>query len=150
MITLFNVMTTEGWIDVMFTALDSNEIEKVPIVDGNFGMAVVFFLLIIFFFHLFILNMFVGIVINVFSDEKQNLEMNHLLTQMELDWCEVLIYCYKNEPIQKFLITGNKIKDTCYAIAMNQYFDKFIIFCIIFNTGCMAFTWHGEPPGVKE
>lgn len=95
MITLFNIMTTEGWIDVMWTAVDSSKIDFVP-ETRDFGFAVIFFLLIIFFFHLFILNMFVGIVINVFSDEKKTLELNHLLTQTQLDWCEVLIFCYKS------------------------------------------------------
>ena len=80
MITLFNVMTTEGWIDVMWSALDSTEIEYVPHPGREFGIVVVFFLVIIFFFNLFLLNMFVGIVINVFSAEKENLEMNHELT----------------------------------------------------------------------
>lgn len=80
MITLFNVMTTEGWIDVMWTAVDASNIDYVP-VKQDFGPAVIFFLFIVFFFHLFILNMFVGIVINVFSDEKKTLELNHLLTQ---------------------------------------------------------------------
>jgi hypothetical protein len=72
-------MTTEGLIDVMWTAVDSSTIEHVA-VTKDLSMSVLFFLIIIFFFHLFILNMFVGIVINVFSDEKKNLEMNHLLT----------------------------------------------------------------------
>lgn len=30
MITLFNIMTTEGWIDVMWTAVDSSKIHFVP------------------------------------------------------------------------------------------------------------------------
>lgn len=77
-----------------------------------------YFLIIIFFFHLFILNMFVGIVINVFSDEKKTLEMNHLLTQTQLEWCEVIIKSYQSQPIKKFLTTGNIVKDTCYAIAI--------------------------------
>ena len=78
-ITLFNIMTTEGWIDVMWTAVDASEINQVP-KSKDFGLTVIFFLVIIFFFHLFILNMFVGIVINVFSEEKKTLELNHLLT----------------------------------------------------------------------
>lgn len=67
MISLFNVMTTEGWIDVMWSAVDSTSIEHVP-EQVEFGASVILFLALIFFFHLFILNMFVGIVINVFSD----------------------------------------------------------------------------------
>ena len=50
----------------------------------------------------------------------------------------------------KFLTTGNLIKDTCYSIAMNQYFDRFILICIIINTGCLAYTWHGEPPDLQD
>jgi hypothetical protein len=142
-------MTTEGWIDVMWSALDSNDIETVPANGREHSIVVLFFLIVIFFFNLFLLNMFVGIVINVFSTEKENLEMNHELTKTELDWCDVLIFCYKSEPIKTFLTTGNVIKDTCYAIAMNIYFDRFILFCIVFNTGCLAFTWHGEPDNIK-
>lgn len=93
--------------------------------------------------------MFVGIVINVFSEEKKTLELNHLLTETQLDWCEVLIYCYKSQPQIKFLTTGNCLKDSCYSVAMNSYFDRFILFCICFNTACLAFTWHGEPPNLQ-
>lgn len=79
LVTLFGVMTTEGWIDVMWAAVDSSKIDHVP-VEQEFNISVIVFIIIIFFFHLFILNMFVGIVINVFSDEKKTLELNHLLT----------------------------------------------------------------------
>lgn len=86
-------MTTEGWIDVMWTALDSQTIEHVP-EPKIIGISILVFLFIIFFFHLFILNMFVGIVINVFSKEKESLELNHELTPTQEDWCEVLLTCY--------------------------------------------------------
>lgn len=149
MISLFNVMTTEGWIDVMWTAVDSKGVEKV---SGflEWRVDVLFFLMIIFFLHLFILNMFVGIVINVFSAEKSRLELNDKLTQTQLDWCEVLIYCYNSEPEIKFLTTGNKIKDSCYVVAMNPFFDRAILLCIILNTVCMAVNYYGEPPQLQE
>ena len=74
-------MTTEGWIDVMWSALDATKIDYAPVyIPEAYGFSVIFFMFIIFFFHLFILNMFVGIVINQFSSEKETLEMNHLLT----------------------------------------------------------------------
>jgi len=92
--------------------------------------------------------MFVGIVINVFAQEKQTLEMNHLLTETEMDWCENIVYCYKAQPLIKFIYTGNRIKDGCYGIAMYPLFDQFIFLCIVLNTICMALTWHGEPEGI--
>jgi len=93
MITLFNVMTTEGWIGVMWSAVDSNEIDLQP-VKNNKQNSIFFFILFMVVGSLFILNMFVGIVINVFNKEKETLQMNHLLTQTQSDWCDVLISCY--------------------------------------------------------
>lgn len=148
MITLFNIMTTEGWIDVMWLAVDSTKIDRIPQQDSKPG-SVIFFIVIIFFFHLFILNMFVGIVINVFAQEKQTLEMNHLLTETEMDWCENIVYCYKAKPLIKFIYTGNKVKDGCYGIAMYPLFDHFIFLCIVLNTICMALTWHNEPKSLS-
>jgi hypothetical protein len=81
MVTLFNVMTTEGWIGVMWSAVDSNQIDMVPI-KYNHPYAVFFFISFMIVGSLFILNMFVGIVINVFNKEKEELQLNHLLTTM--------------------------------------------------------------------
>ena len=77
-ITLFNVMTTEGWIGVMWDAVDASAIDKIPIVNSSY-IQVGFFILFMIFGSLFILNMFVGIVINVFNAEKETLQMNHML-----------------------------------------------------------------------
>ena len=108
-----------------------------------------YFIILIFVFHLFILNMFVGIVINVFGQEKQVLEMNHLLTETELDWCEVMIYCYKSKPTVRFISTDNVITDTCYCIVTMPIFDSAVFTCIILNTVCLALTWTDEPHSLK-
>jgi hypothetical protein len=68
---------------------------------------------------LFILNMFVGIVINVFNKEKETLQLNHLLTKIGSDWCDVLISCYNSKPEIVFSSTGNKWVDWCHKVAMN-------------------------------
>jgi hypothetical protein len=53
-----------------------------------------FFMAFIIVGHLFLLNMFIGIVINVFNNEKENLMNNHLLTQTQSEWCDVLVFMY--------------------------------------------------------
>lgn len=35
MITLFNVMTTEGWIGVMWNAVDATRINEVPVENND-------------------------------------------------------------------------------------------------------------------
>ena len=78
--TLFNVMTTEGWIGVMWAAVDTTEIYQEPIVDNGpyWTFYFVFFMIV---GSLFVLNMFVGIVINVFNKEKETLQNDRLLTK---------------------------------------------------------------------
>lgn len=71
--TLFNVMTTEGWIGVMWNAQDTTDINVMPSERSPFNFANVFFMFFIIVGHLFLLNMFVGIVINVFNQEKETL-----------------------------------------------------------------------------
>ena len=43
---------------------------------------------------LFILNLFVGVVINTFDKEKEKLSRNNLMTDLQNEYCEVLIKCY--------------------------------------------------------
>lgn len=113
-------------------------------------LASFFFIFFMIVGSLFILNMFVGIVINVFNMEKETLQMNHLLTKTQADWCEVLIFCYQQKPWVKFQSTGSQLRDTCYRIIVWPIFDRLIFLCIVLNTVCLALTWYGEPDGLKE
>ncbi len=70
MITLFNIMTTEGWIGVMYSGVDTTKIDMMPKLDNNEGYVIIFFIYL-FVGALFILNMFVGVTINVFNKEKE-------------------------------------------------------------------------------
>lgn len=58
-------MSTEGWIDVMLNAVDAVGINQEP-VKNSAEFSVFFFMLFIVVGHLFVLNMFVGVVINCF------------------------------------------------------------------------------------
>ena len=73
-------MTTEGWIGVMWDAVDASGIYQEPI-ENNGRYWTFYFMAFMVVGSLFILNMFVGIVINVFNIEKETLQNNHLLTQ---------------------------------------------------------------------
>lgn len=115
-------MTTEGWIGVMYDAIDITKIDRVPKKD-NHPFNALFFFIYMLFGNLFILNMFVGVTINVFNQEKETLHLNHLLTPLQLDWCEVCVMIYKQKPLSKYQLTGNKFKDFSYTVVSNAMFD---------------------------
>lgn len=71
--------------------------------------------------------------------------MNHMLTEVQSDWCDVLIFCYNKKPNIIFLETGNKSKDFCYKVVSYWLFDHFILVCILLNTLCLALIWYDEP-----
>ena len=116
------------------------------LLDGIWDVS--FFMAFIVVGHLFLLNMFIGIVINVFNTEKENLQMNHLLTKTQSEWCDVLVFIYNKKPNIIFLQTGNRFKDVCYQIASYYLFDHFILLCILLNTLCLALQWYDEPEGL--
>ena len=72
--------TTEGWIDVMYYGIDAVGVDLQPVKDSNPYWSLFFVLFIIFGFILF-LNLFVGVVVQVFNKEKELLGKNFLLTE---------------------------------------------------------------------
>ena len=61
---------------------------------------------------LFILNLFVGVVINTFNIEKEKLSRNNLMTNLQNEYCEVLIKCYGLKPLNAVIQTGNRCRDS--------------------------------------
>lgn len=80
MVALFMMTTTEGWINIMWMGVDAVGISYQPMRDYGLGW-VSFFIAFIIVGSLFILNLFVGVVIDTFNNEKELLGKNHLLTE---------------------------------------------------------------------
>ena len=66
MLTLFEISSLEMWPDYMFTAIDSRY-EETPKLDNN-KLNSLFFVLFIFITTFFILNLFVGVMIDKFNE----------------------------------------------------------------------------------
>ena len=77
--TLFQMATTVGWADVMYTGMAVKKIDLTHTPKSNPGWAF-FFISFIIVGSFFILNLFVGIVISTFNREKERLGRNFLLT----------------------------------------------------------------------
>ena len=75
MLTLMTIQTTEGWIDVMWAAVDAVKQNYEPVL-GNNPFYIVFFMLLLVIIFLLFLNLFVGVVIETFNTEKEYLSLN--------------------------------------------------------------------------
>ena len=78
MFVLIEMMTTEGWIDVMFNGVDSvdpiNDVPQQPKKNNN-PVIILFFVLFMVVGSQFILNLFVGVVMDNFNKLKEKSEM---------------------------------------------------------------------------
>ena len=142
MITMFNMMTTEGWIGVMWNGVDATDIHQQP-VRGNQPIAVLFFIVFLIFGALFILNAFVGVVISKFNEEKAKLSRDHLMTELQHQYTDIMIKGYGCEPKKKFTReTGDPCSNMIWQLASSPKFDGFILLCILLNTVCLGLSWY--------
>ena len=142
MVTMFGMMSTEGWLEVMWAAVDSTEVHQVPSRNNQMGF-IVFFSFFMIIGSLFILNLFVGVVINTFNIEKEKLSRNNLMTEVQNEYVEVLIKCYQLRPLKAVVQTGNKCRDSMMKVAQHTAFEIFIFVCICCNTIVLAMSWYG-------
>ena len=81
MMTMFTMMTTEGWASIMWQLIDTTQIHQVPSTN-NEPLYILFCSLFLIFGSLLILNLFVGVVINTFNSEKNRVSNNNMLTTL--------------------------------------------------------------------
>ena len=99
---------------------------------------------------LFILNLFVGVVINTFNMEKEKLSRSASMTGLQDEYCEVLIKCYSTKPVKAFTTTGSKIRDRVSVIAHHAAFEIFIFVCICSNTIVLSLSWYGMDQSIID
>ena len=80
-ITMFNLMTTEGWIDVLWHAVDSTNIYQAPIRNAS-PLNVIFFMIFLIIGSMILLNAFVGVVVISFTKEKITLTKENRITEL--------------------------------------------------------------------
>lgn len=55
---------------------------------------ILFFVMFMIVGSMFILNLFVGVVISTFNNEKERLGKNYLLTETQIEWVGVQMMCF--------------------------------------------------------
>ena len=101
---LYEMITLEGWMDVMYMAVDSREIGMQPKVNTS-PFYTLYFVSYLIVGNVFVLNLFVGIVIDKFNRLKDSMCGYALMTSHQREWVETEkkmvrldLICKKQEP----------------------------------------------------
>lgn len=145
MLTLLDMSTTEGWADVMWAGVDSRGQYAQPVRGASPGMAwgFVAFMLVGSFF---IVNLFVGVVIDQFNQMRDaNDGDGVLLTQEQREWIRtrkslLRLKPFLSQPKPKYWLQG-----VLQSVIRRPAFERFVLAAILVNTALMAAQWLGQP-----
>lgn len=151
---LFEISTTEGWVDVMLAAVDSTDIDMQPIVNYQEGW-IVFFIVFMIIGSYLMTNLFVGVIIQNFNDLKEEKEKEAqatgldtgdvFMTEEQRSWqmTQLLLGQMLELQCNRAAPPKNSVRAFMFHIVMHPSFDQLIIGCIIANTIAMAVAFFG-------
>jgi len=160
MLTLFEVASLELWLDVMYSAMDvPTSLGDQPELNESAYFAIYFVFFVVFGSFL-VMNLFVGAVVDNFTQAKADDEETDDLSQEQLDFMDSLEMILQEKPYPKPSMpegtdTVASIRRTCFKICMwdrfspyytGTSFDILISSLIVLNIIVMSmYVW--EPPG---
>ena len=145
MALLFEIATTEGWIDIMYAAVDQRGIEMQPIRDNNPFWAL-FFIVFLIVGAFFVLELFVGVVIQNFNKIKEKTGRT-MMTDAQKQWAATQSFVMKIKPERRIARPSGVIEGWCYDFVMpstNPRFQDFITLCIIISSALAASVTFGD------
>ncbi len=139
---LFEISTTEGWVDVMLAAVDQRGIDMQPVRDNNRYWAL-FFVVFLVLGAFFIMELFVGVIIENFA-RIRDVKGHGLMTQAQREWAMTQSFIMKIKPERRLHRPEGWLQYFCYEVVMNPWFDRFIVAVIIANSIGIASVSFGD------
>lgn len=139
----FEMTTTEGWVEIMLAGVDATEINMQPIPNYREGWTF-FFIAFILVGTFFVMQLFVGVVIENFNKMKEKLDGTYLLSNTQREWLIINEVMLNLRPMRKLKAPQNKTRRICFHLARNHNVEIAIMGCIILNTLVMALHYFGE------
>eukprot|EP00580_Thalassiosira_gravida_P014264 CAMPEP_0201685176 /NCGR_PEP_ID=MMETSP0494-20130426/53021_1 /ASSEMBLY_ACC=CAM_ASM_000839 /TAXON_ID=420259 /ORGANISM="Thalassiosira gravida, Strain GMp14c1" /LENGTH=688 /DNA_ID=CAMNT_0048169005 /DNA_START=668 /DNA_END=2734 /DNA_ORIENTATION=- len=132
---LFEISTTESWVSVMYAAIDQRGTDTQPVRDTNRAWAL-FFVVFLSLGAFFILELFVGVIIENFSRLRDTKGLV-LMTDAQRQWASTQQFIMRIKPEVLLRRPERKLRAICYDFIMpgsNPWFDRFIVAVIIANS----------------
>ncbi|XP_023805324.1 sodium channel protein type 4 subunit alpha A isoform X3 [Oryzias latipes] len=132
-LSLLQVATFKGWMDIMYAAVDSREIEEQPSYEINLYMYM-YFVIFIIFGSFFTLNLFIGVIIDNFNQQKRKFgDQDIFMTEDQKRYQEVMRKLGSKKPQKPIPRPTNFLQGMVFDLISQQFFDIFIMVLICLN-----------------
>ena len=143
MITLFAMMTTEGWADVMYSGIDATDPEHNPVRNNN-PAYIIYFVLYMLIANVFLLSLFVGVVNDNFARIREKEEVGGIdfLTEAQKEWIEMQKFLIRRPLHLKQELPAHPGRLRVWRVVNGRTFEWFIMAVIIMNTIIMGIKYY--------
>ncbi|XP_036844695.1 sodium channel protein type 8 subunit alpha isoform X6 [Oncorhynchus mykiss] len=132
-LALLQVATFKGWMDIMYAAIDSRRVEDQPIYEDNIYMYI-YFVIFIIFGSFFTLNLFIGVIIDNFNQQKKKFGGQDIfMTEEQKKYYNAMKKLGSKKPQKPIPRPQNKIQGLVFDFVTQQVFDISIMMLICLN-----------------
>uniref|UniRef100_A0A8C4VW04 Sodium channel protein n=1 Tax=Gopherus evgoodei TaxID=1825980 RepID=A0A8C4VW04_9SAUR len=144
-LSLLQVATFKGWMDIMYAAVDSREIEEQPLYETNLYMYI-YFVIFIIFGAFFTLNLFIGVIIDNFNQQKKKIRKDIFMTEEQKKYYNAMKKLGSKKPQKPIPRPHNKCQGLVFDIVTKQAFDIIIMVLICLNMVTMMVETDDQSP----
>ncbi|XP_076872172.1 LOW QUALITY PROTEIN: voltage-dependent T-type calcium channel subunit alpha-1I [Brachyhypopomus gauderio] len=147
LMSLFVLASKDGWVNIMYHGLDAVGIDQQPVTNNNPWMLLYFisFLLIVSFF---VLNMFVGVVVENFHKCRQHQEVEEAKRREEKRLRRMEKKRRKAQKLPYYAAYGH-VRLMIHTLCTSHYLDLFITLIICVNVVTMSLEHYDQPKSLE-
>ncbi|KAE8291302.1 Sodium channel protein type 2 subunit alpha [Larimichthys crocea] len=132
-LSLLQVATFKGWMEIMHAAVDSRGVEEQPIREINLYMYL-YFVVFIIFGSFFTLNLFIGVIIDNFNQQKRKMSGQDIfMTEEQKKYYNAMKKLGSKKPQKPIPRPANILQAFFFDLVSKQAFDIIIMMLIIVN-----------------
>uniref|UniRef100_A0A8C8MI10 Sodium channel protein n=1 Tax=Oncorhynchus tshawytscha TaxID=74940 RepID=A0A8C8MI10_ONCTS len=124
--------TFKGWMDIMYAAVDSRNLEDQPDYEVNLYMYM-YFVVFIIFGSFFTLNLFIGVIIDNFNQQKKKISQDIFMTEEQKKYYNAMKKLGSKKPQKPIPRPANKFQGYVFDFITKQAFDIVIMILICLN-----------------
>ncbi|XP_054826193.1 sodium channel protein type 2 subunit alpha-like isoform X3 [Eublepharis macularius] len=145
-LSLLQVATFKGWMTIMYAAVDSTGVEKQPIYEENLFMYL-YFVIFIIFGAFFTLNLFIGVIIDNFNQQKKKLGGQDIfMTEEQKKYYNAMKKLGSKKPQKPIPRPANAFQGIIFDLVTKQAFDITIMILICLNMFTMMIETNDQTP----
>uniref|UniRef100_A0A4W6BKS6 Sodium channel protein n=1 Tax=Lates calcarifer TaxID=8187 RepID=A0A4W6BKS6_LATCA len=149
-LALLQVATFKGWMDIMYAAVDSRDVSLYPKYEVNLYMYL-YFVIFIIFGSFFTLNLFIGVIIDNFNQQKKKISCQDIfMTEEQKKYYNAMKKLGSKKPQKPIPRPTNAFQGCVFDCITKQAFDIVIMILICLNMVTMMVETDDQTPEMDK